>query len=239
MSNRSSVEILMKQIKDDIDQDGDEDIKFINPQINSSVSNRDALLAQINASWEIPFDVPIIQPPTIKGKITSYIKKVISKLINWRIHDLNIRQNNFNADTVRSINYLDKQLEESKLIINKLEQEVDKLISIVNIMKNNTEQNSKPINYFRFENKFRGSRELIKEYQSVYLKFIDTNMKVLDLGCGRGEFVELLTTNGIEVVGVDSNDEMINECIRLELPVVKDNLFNYLEKTSEKFDCIF
>ncbi len=51
--------------------------------------------------------------------------------------------------------------------------------------------------YRRFEDKFRGSRELIKSRLRVYLSFVeplkdlDPDATALDLGCGRGEWLEL------------------------------------------------
>ena len=53
--------------------------------------------------------------------------------------------------------------------------------------------------YRAFEDEHRGSREMIKERQRVYLPFIQPlielypNVGAIDLGCGRGEWLELLT----------------------------------------------
>ena len=59
------------------------------------------------------------------------------------------------------------------------------------------------IDYFDFENHFRGSREHIKEVQKIYLPYFEKKKNVIDLGCGRCEFLELLKDNGIKGVGVD------------------------------------
>ncbi len=48
------------------------------------------------------------------------------------------------------------------------------------------------IDYFDFENHFRGSREAIKNVQRQYIKYFEGRNNILDLGCGRGEFLELL-----------------------------------------------
>jgi hypothetical protein len=60
--------------------------------------------------------------------------------------------------------------------------------------------------YVRFEEEFRGSEAAIRERQSGYAAFFrNAPGPVLDCGCGRGEFVELLAAEGIEASGVDAN----------------------------------
>ena len=66
--------------------------------------------------------------------------------------------------------------------------------------------------YAGFENRHRGSEEEIKKQQSSFLSYFKTKRKVLDLGCGRGEFLELLMDNGIHAQGIDINEQMIDIC---------------------------
>jgi SAM-dependent methyltransferase len=72
--------------------------------------------------------------------------------------------------------------------------------------------------YLAFENQFRGDRGLIKERLRFYLPIIERvkattgNALAVDLGCGRGEWLELLQENQYEGVGVDLNLCMIEEC---------------------------
>jgi O-antigen chain-terminating methyltransferase len=70
--------------------------------------------------------------------------------------------------------------------------------------------------YQAFENKFRGGRQLIKNRLSVYLPFIEplkslySNSSVIDLGCGRGEWLELLgECGGFSPRGVDLSEAML------------------------------
>jgi O-antigen chain-terminating methyltransferase len=67
--------------------------------------------------------------------------------------------------------------------------------------------------YAGFENRFRGSEEDIRKQQSSYAEAFPKGGKVLDLGCGRGEFLDLLRENGIEGEGVDLNGQMIDICL--------------------------
>jgi len=66
--------------------------------------------------------------------------------------------------------------------------------------------------YYLFENIFRGSEEVILERQSVYLPYYSGAENVLDIGCGRGEFLELLRQQGVSATGIDLNEDMIQTC---------------------------
>jgi SAM-dependent methyltransferase len=89
--------------------------------------------------------------------------------------------------------------------------------------------------YFHFEEKFRGSREEIREKFRSYLKYFQNAPKgpVLDLGCGRGEFLELLQEISVPGVGVDSNQDMVRLCRELGLQVHASDLFTYLSSVPE------
>ncbi len=101
-------------------------------------------------------------------------------------------------------------------------------------------EESLDIDYFLFEQRFRGSREDIKERQRVYLDYFLGKNKVLDIGCGRGEFVELLLDNGIGVQGIDINEDMVGYCQDRGLPVIQEDLFTYLEgQEDNSLDGIF
>ncbi|WKY27017.1 methyltransferase domain-containing protein [Pseudomonas donghuensis] len=82
-----------------------------------------------------------------------------------------------------------------------------------------------PSFYRAFEDRYRGSRELIKERLKVYHSFIAplrtlySECQALDLGCGRGEWLELLQECGFQAQGVDLDEGMLEVCEELQLPV--------------------
>lgn len=88
--------------------------------------------------------------------------------------------------------------------------------------------------YVSFEDQFRGTREDIKERQRVYLTYIEQaeagseEAPVLDLGCGRGEWIQLLKENGYISKGVDRNRIMVQQCHELSLDVVEADLIDFL-----------
>jgi O-antigen chain-terminating methyltransferase len=89
------------------------------------------------------------------------------------------------------------------------------------------------IDYFLFEQRFRGSRDDIKGRQRVYLDYFMDKSRVLDIGCGRGEFVELLLENGVGVQGIDINEDMVGYCQDRGLPVIQEDVFHYLERLDD------
>ncbi len=73
--------------------------------------------------------------------------------------------------------------------------------------------------YPRLEDAFRGSNERVMELQRPYLSLVRDHAPVLDIGCGRGEFLELLAAEGITGTGVDSDRGMVTRCLALGLQV--------------------
>jgi len=91
------------------------------------------------------------------------------------------------------------------------------------------------VDYLLLENRYRGSEELIKSRLTDYLSYFDAAEGViLDLGCGRGEFIELLKARGREVYGIDLNPTMVAHCQQKGLPVLLADCLDYLEQLPDR-----
>jgi O-antigen chain-terminating methyltransferase len=84
--------------------------------------------------------------------------------------------------------------------------------------------------YVAFENAFRGSRDDIRERLRDYLPLFAGSGPVADLGCGRGEFLELLREAGIEGRGVEGNAQSASACRAAGLEVAHGDLLEYLRQ---------
>lgn len=90
--------------------------------------------------------------------------------------------------------------------------------------------------YVEFEKWFRGSEAEIKQRQSVYLPYFTGNKldskkyPVVDIGCGNGEFVELLHENSIRAIGLDLNKAMIDHVKEKGLEAEQGDALSYLRK---------
>lgn len=86
------------------------------------------------------------------------------------------------------------------------------------------------IDYVAFEAKFRGAREMVRARQEIYLPYFSEKAPILDVGCGRGEFLELLKARSLEGRGIDLSSGMVEFCRSLGLDVELSDVFDYLGK---------
>ena len=99
--------------------------------------------------------------------------------------------------------------------------------------------------YKAFEDLHRGSHELIKSRLGVYLPFVEViksiyppaasnsaaneAIEALDLGCGRGEWLELLKEQRVSAEGIDLDDDMLSACRAQGLKVATGDAVAYLQ----------
>lgn len=90
--------------------------------------------------------------------------------------------------------------------------------------------------YASLEERFRGNRKDIKELLKIYLPYLKDNKlgtskkPILDIGCGRGEWLELCKENGLTALGADNNPVMILQCKEFDLNVIEEDAYEYLKK---------
>jgi len=82
--------------------------------------------------------------------------------------------------------------------------------------------------YVSFEDEFRGSPEAIRERLSGYLAIFEGAQDVLDIGCGRGEFLSLLGERGVRATGIDVNAAMVDVCREKGLDAMQADALGYL-----------
>lgn len=191
--------------------------------------NRD--LTIINNRWNINNDHYVISshrkilgPFLVRGRrlVHGEVRRYVDPIFNM--------QKEFNAAIAR--------------IINETANEIDNLARKVDEIQDKFNETKSPIYdqdwYYLFEEKFRGSRELIKERFKKYLKYFRGCKNVLDIGCGRGEFLELLKEESSSGKGIDVNEDMVKFCQSRGLDVVKADALQYLESLEDKtLDGIF
>ncbi len=86
------------------------------------------------------------------------------------------------------------------------------------------------IDYKEFEDRFRGSRELVRERQIDYVKYFEGKRDVIDVGCGEGIFLEILREQNIPARGVDIYKPYVTACQRLGLEVEHMDAIEYIRK---------
>jgi O-antigen chain-terminating methyltransferase len=96
-------------------------------------------------------------------------------------------------------------------------------------------------NFYReFEDKYRGSRSLIKDRLCIYLPFIEPlknfypDGKAFDIGCGRGEWLELLQENEIGAQGIDMDAGMLQASKAQGLDVQEGDGIKMLQEMADE-----
>jgi len=93
--------------------------------------------------------------------------------------------------------------------------------------------------YASFENRFRGEPQEIKKRLEVYLPMIreasagTPSAPVLDLGCGRGDWLALLQEVGLTGTGVDLNRVNVGDCRDRGLDVIESDAVDYLRSLAD------
>lgn len=84
------------------------------------------------------------------------------------------------------------------------------------------------MDWLRFAARFRGSEERVRELARFYVPHFAGRRAVADLGCGRGEFLEVLREAGIPARGVDVSAEAVALCRAKDLAAEQADLFAWL-----------
>lgn len=88
--------------------------------------------------------------------------------------------------------------------------------------------------YVGFEDRFRGSPDEIRARLTTYVPLFAGASDVLDVGCGRGELLDLLVGAGVKARGLDLNHEMVELCRSRGLDVAEGDLLSHLESLPDR-----
>ncbi len=178
----------------------------------------------------------------LSGKIIIIIKRFFRKFTRWYVKPAFDHQNNIN----KQIRYIVK---DQNILINNIIDELDKNKKELNDIKDQLQRTQhnvddilkkyvseisvNDINYLAFENKNRGEEEDISRRQEIYLEIFKGCENVLDIGCGRGEFVALLRDNNISAKGIDTSEKLVSHCQEKGLNVELADMFDYLKRQED------
>ena len=150
---------------------------------------------------------------------------MIFKSMEWRVDKL-------------AVSYEDVNLLMKKFLL--LREQMDRLLGVLEQKNLPTQKQVQEIlqplkdwQYAAFENRHRGNEEEIKKQQAGFLRYFQETGRVLDLGCGRGEFLELCRENGIEATGIDLNEQMIEICRDKGLDCRKGDILEALAENED------
>jgi len=91
----------------------------------------------------------------------------------------------------------------------------------------------RPQSYAEFEDVFRGPEKFIRDRQRIYLPYLVDNDPVIDIGCGRGEMLDLLAEAGVKSLGIDLDRSMVERARARGLQVEFGDGISYLGEQRE------
>jgi O-antigen chain-terminating methyltransferase len=229
-------------------------VRFLN-QLANHVDTRDDQVADKLMDVEKKFDelfneiinkVLVIRNMEMVERIDILFSKLDQEIINIDVNQRNIwkdleKVQETQAKIYESLNKLNQDILLQRKGLTELNSQLNRPDYLMTIKSELEKPESlSPGEYFKFEESFRGNSREISKKQSRYLPYFRNCKRVLDIGCGKGDFLQLLKNNGIGAFGVDSNQEMVSYCRGKRLEVIKEDAFHYLHSIKDaSLDGIF
>ncbi len=226
---------LLRQLCKDVIQEEKENLKkeFANDLREDFVENlKGGVVEELKDGFENDFKIRFVQEFKEKFEVEFRDKFEVEFKEKFEAEFKETFANEFKEDFVKTVaqsqeafvNQIFSQREYEQRLF-RIEENLRQNNAVLENLKKNT---LAEIDYFDFENAFRGPRDTIKESQRKYVPYFQGKTNVTDMGCGRGEFLELLKEAGVDAIGVDLNDQFLEYCKQLGLNVIKEDAINYL-----------
>lgn len=181
------------------------------------------------------------------GPAIQFGKRAMRRGVRWYAKPIMEQQSRFN----QAVLDVDEKLlaEHEKLVteVSQLRDQADRLESLIDSLQaelaegnygsriaESSDENDltrgaqRMLKYSAFEDRHRGSEGDIRMLLTPYLQYFKDHRRVLDVGCGRGEFLGLLSEQGISGYGVDSDESMVEACHGRGLEVLLDDAAHHL-----------
>lgn len=202
------------------------------------------LRARAERLWPVSVDRVPRRTHGVRGLVTAPIKALLRPLLRWYVAPLVDAQRDFNDVALKLIDELDERLRAGldARLLRELEERIVRLERVAraspappagSATQSPESVSSAPFDYFVFESRMRGSRGDVLARQRPYVADFSGFAPVLDVGCGRGEFLSLLRDAGIEAVGVDRDRDMVEFCRAEGFVVEHEDALAYLEGLAE------
>ena len=211
---------------------------------------------QAERVWPVTFDQPVHRRGGLKGALEHPVKRTVRRLVRWYVEPVALDQRTFNEAVLKLVDELHERVDsvlrdvrgtEARVgdaeagserlgrLAGELEQRltrVERRGGASGTVAAQPRAAALP-DYFAFEARMRGSTETIRERQRPYLEDFRDHGPVLDLGCGRGEFLGLLREAGVEARGVDADADMVAFARGEGLDVEQADALAYLEAADD------
>jgi SAM-dependent methyltransferase len=191
---------------------------------------------------------PVTAEREAGGGPKGLIKRFLRKLMRWYVEPLAADQRVYNSSLLKLVDALSERADAAATSNERAQQllrELEERLTRVERRGGAGVAAAPPAtvaaqpaaaalpDYFAFESRMRGSVEAIRERQRRYVEDFRGAAPVLDVGCGRGELLELLREAGIEARGIDADADMVAYARGEGLDVEQADLVAYLERLED------
>lgn len=205
---------------------------------------------QAERSWSVSAERQLLGNP-----VSRRVKWFLRKLMRWYVEPLAVEQRTFNDAALKLIDGLSERADglSSRMEEGEREQaqraldaraltELEERLTRLERRERGAggpatvapQPNAAALpDYFAFESKMRASTEEIRERQRPYVDDFRDASPVVDLGCGRGEFLALLRDAGVEARGVDADADMVAYTRGEGLDVEQADVVAYLDNSDD------
>src|SRR6266536_251698 len=167
--------------------------------------------------WAVTAERPLERRPGLKGLVAHPVKRLLQPMLRWYVEPVAAEQRMFN----------DAVLKLTDGILEELERRGQGGAAPATVA---TQPAAAAVpDYFAFETRMRGSTAEVRFRQKPYVDDFRDAAPVLDVGCGRGEFLGLLREAGVEARGIDADADMVAYARGEGLQVEQADALGYLE----------
>lgn len=181
------------------------------------------------------------------GQAFRQLGAILTELITVSDREWDAQSNNHSSQVFSSLQHkletLEAEYRHSRTLLanfGELENHLTQLIERIPIDKDDgavrkelmdIREQLSPFQYADFEQRFRGGHEAVKNQLQRYIPLFTGHTPVLDLGCGRGEFVSMLLEAGMEARGYDLSLSMLKEAQKNNLPCHQGDILEILKQS--------
>ena len=177
------------------------------------------------AVWNSSHAVGQLNPrnPGLLNQVIQAFKKVLRRSLTWYTRPLHV----FHGHVAQAIEQHGRAINSIQTAINSIQTQLFQLDNYIHASNYNP-------NVIALNEALETARLATQEQQSPYVRLFEGLSPVVDLGCGRGEFLELLKDAGIKSYGVDSDPVACEAARHRQVTIVEDDLFHYLRQLPER-----
>jgi SAM-dependent methyltransferase len=207
-----------------------------------------ALRDRAERLWPVSVDRVSHDRTGVRGAVTAPAKALLRPFLRWYVAPLVDAQREFNDVVLKLVDDLYQQLD-ARMDARLMEELEERLLRLerrgrapappasadatVAVLAPASSARA-AFDYYAFEARMRGSRDDVRERQAAYVDEFRDLAPVLDVGCGRGEFLTLLRDAGIDARGVDSDPDMVAFCRSEGLAVEHADAAAYLARLDDE-----